>query len=131
MTAAGTVMFMDPHVFVFEDDEPETQHAEYGVKADIWSLGVTLCVVMSRLPSENKVPRALCKCSYTILSEGAYPLKSKKAIKSLARDDDASRAWQMPPFDAGLEIPADIAAFVQLCLTPNQEARPDTRALLQ
>lgn len=53
MTVVGTVFFMDPHVLIFEDDEPETQHAEYGVKADVWSLGVTLCVVAPRLPPKK------------------------------------------------------------------------------
>lgn len=133
MSVAGTFAFMDPHVLVLEDDEPDVVHAEYGVKADVWSLGITLFVPLPVLPSDisDTHDLVLTPCSYTILSGGEFPLKSKKAIKALAKGDDASRAWRMPAFDPALGIPEEVARFVQRCLTPDQEARPDTKALLE
>ena len=68
--------------------------------------------------------------SYVALSGGAFPLKSAKAIKALARGDAAAAAWRMPPFDPSLGISPTIAAFVQRCLTPDPVARPDAAALL-
>ena len=41
-TCMGTPVFMAPEVLVLEDEDPDVRHAGYGLKADIWSLGVTL-----------------------------------------------------------------------------------------
>lgn len=127
--ALGTPFFSAPEVLVLEDDEADAR-AAFTACSDIWSFGVAL---------------------YVSLSGGYFPLSSKRAIKDLAKGDEASRGWRMRPLPG--DVPDDLVHLVQVVsscsliflppaiscnrvlpfqamLTPNPEDRPDAAQLL-
>ena len=90
-TVCGTPLFMAPEVLVLDDDEPETAFVAYTAAADVWSLGVTI---------------------YVLLSGGVYPLTTRRDIKALAKGDAAAAAWRMPPLP--VDVPVELSALVQV-----------------
>lgn len=93
-TVAGSYIFMAPEVIILED-KTEATAAGYSVKADVWSLGVTLYVLLAG----GGFPQA-------------YPLKSKVAIKALAGGGTAAAAWRMPPLPR--DVPTVLSDLIQV-----------------
>ena len=95
----GSPIFMAPEVIILEDKtEPEDTTTGYNVKADVWSLGITLYVLLAG----GGFPQA-------------YPLKSKGAIKALAGGGATAAAWRMPPLP--LDVPTVLSDLIQVRVT--------------
>lgn len=85
----GTPFFIAPEVLLLEDEEVERAAAAYTTLSDVWSLGVTL---------------------YVLLSGGTFPITTRRAMKDLAMNPTAS--WRMPPLPD--DVGAELSSLVQV-----------------
>lgn len=100
--SAGCAAYMAPERI----DPPDPEHPDYDIRADVWSLGISLVELAT-----GKFPYQDCKTDFEVLS------------KVLQEDPP-----RLPP---NLGFSLDFSAFVQVCLTKDYEKRPKYRELLE
>ncbi|KAI6214668.1 hypothetical protein M3Y94_00295700 [Aphelenchoides besseyi] len=94
----GSPYWIAPEVILAMDD------GEYGIKSDIWSLGITCIELANRKPP-------------------LYDLNTMSALYHIAQNDPPVLSRVHPQF-AGVVRSNEIISFVQLCLQKDPSSRP-------
>ncbi|XP_071442988.1 uncharacterized protein [Hetaerina americana] len=116
--SAGCAAYMAPERI----DPPDPTRPDYDIRADVWSLGITLVELAT-----GQFPYQDCRTDFEVLTRVLQddPPRLPKSIKRAGKEGDGSDDSETSYFSP------EFHSFVTCCLTKNYKHRPKYRKLLE